>query len=58
VEEHDDTLGWDYPAQKAALDGLGIASLYLVKQSWRTPDRAAQRRAVEGFLRQLRGDAS
>jgi benzoyl-CoA reductase/2-hydroxyglutaryl-CoA dehydratase subunit BcrC/BadD/HgdB len=55
VEEHDDTLGWDYPAQKAALDRLGIPSLYLVKQSWRHPDRVAQRHAVQAFVRQLRG---
>jgi len=45
-EEWDDVLGWDYPAQKKLLDARGIPSAFLKMQSYRTPDRAAQRDAV------------
>jgi benzoyl-CoA reductase/2-hydroxyglutaryl-CoA dehydratase subunit BcrC/BadD/HgdB len=50
VEEHDDTLGWDYPDQKKLLDARGIPSVYLVHQSYRTPDRAAQTAAVRDLV--------
>jgi benzoyl-CoA reductase/2-hydroxyglutaryl-CoA dehydratase subunit BcrC/BadD/HgdB len=50
IEEHDDTFGWDYPDQMKALDRLGIPSLYLPFQSYRSPDTAAQEKAVRNFL--------
>ncbi len=52
-EEHDDTLGWDYPDQKRALDARGIPSLFLRQQSYRTPDQAAQRDAVVALLQRV-----
>lgn len=55
IEEHDDTLGWDYPAQKAALDAMKVPSLYLTHQSYRAPDEAAQRAAVAAFVASLAG---
>lgn len=45
-DEFDDTLGWDYPEQKRLLDARGIPSVFLQQQSYRAPDRAAQRAAV------------
>jgi benzoyl-CoA reductase/2-hydroxyglutaryl-CoA dehydratase subunit BcrC/BadD/HgdB len=45
-DEFDDTLGWDYPEQKRLLDARGIPSVFLPQQSYRSPDRAAQRSAV------------
>jgi benzoyl-CoA reductase/2-hydroxyglutaryl-CoA dehydratase subunit BcrC/BadD/HgdB len=50
VEEHDDTLGWDYPDQKKALDARGIPSTYLVHQSYRAPDISAQAAAVRDLV--------
>ena len=52
-DEWDDVLGWDYPGQKKLLDARGVKSLFLKKQSYRSPDRAAQRDAVRGFVESL-----
>jgi benzoyl-CoA reductase/2-hydroxyglutaryl-CoA dehydratase subunit BcrC/BadD/HgdB len=54
-EEHDDTLGWDYPDQKRLLDARGIPSLFLKQQSYRHPDRGAQRRSIREFLDAIAG---
>jgi benzoyl-CoA reductase/2-hydroxyglutaryl-CoA dehydratase subunit BcrC/BadD/HgdB len=54
-EEHDDTLGWDYPDQKRLLDARGIPSLFMKRQSYRRPDRGAQRRAIREFLDAIAG---
>lgn len=52
LEAHDDTLGWDYPAQKRALDAIGVASILLTGQSyWSIDDRTAM--AVANFVREL-----
>jgi hypothetical protein len=51
--EWDDVLGWDYPDQKKLLGARGIPSVFLKKQSYRAPDRAAQRDAVLGLVRSL-----
>ena len=52
LEQHDDTLGWDYPAQKQALDRLGVASILLIGQSyWAIDDSTAG--AVANFVREL-----
>lgn len=40
-EEFDDTLGWDHPAQIAALTALGVPHLLLERQRYRAPDYAA-----------------
>lgn len=53
LDENDDTLGWDYPKQKALLDKLDIPSLYLKFQPYRLPDSAAQVRIVSQFLDQV-----
>jgi benzoyl-CoA reductase/2-hydroxyglutaryl-CoA dehydratase subunit BcrC/BadD/HgdB len=53
-DEFDDTLGWDYPEQKRLLDQRGIASVFLQQQSYRAPDRAAQRAAIEDLLARSR----
>jgi benzoyl-CoA reductase/2-hydroxyglutaryl-CoA dehydratase subunit BcrC/BadD/HgdB len=58
LEEHDDTLGWDYPAQRDVLHSKGIPSLLLTHQSYRHPDRVAQRVAVTGFASSIAGTAS
>ncbi len=52
-DEWDDVLGWDYPDQKKLLDTRGIPSVFLKKQSYRAPDRAAQRDAVLNLVRSL-----
>jgi benzoyl-CoA reductase/2-hydroxyglutaryl-CoA dehydratase subunit BcrC/BadD/HgdB len=52
-DEWDDVLGWDYPQQKKLLDARGIPSIYLKKQSYRAPDRAAQRDAVLSLVRTI-----
>lgn len=52
-DEWDDVLGWDYPEQKRRLDARGIPSVFLKKQSYRAPDRAAQRDAVLELVRLL-----
>jgi benzoyl-CoA reductase/2-hydroxyglutaryl-CoA dehydratase subunit BcrC/BadD/HgdB len=52
-DEWDDVLGWDYPEQKKLLDARGIPSIYLKKQSYRAPDRAAQRDAVLSLVRTI-----
>ena len=41
-EQHDDTLGWDYPAQKRLFEAQGLPTLLLVHQPYRNPDAAAQ----------------
>jgi len=57
-EENDDTLGWDYPDQKRALDRRGIPSIYLKKQSWRCPEVKAQQEAVRDLIARARGTAA
>ena len=42
IEQHDDTLGWDYPAQKRLFEARGLPTLLLVHQPYRNPDAAAQ----------------
>ena len=49
-DEWDDTLGWEYPDQKALLDARGIPSLFLKRQPYHSPPVAEQRAAVTGFL--------
>lgn len=49
-DEFDDTLGWDYPAQKKMLDERGIASVFLQQQSYRAPDLTAQSAAIRDLL--------
>lgn len=53
LEENDDTLGWDYPAQKRALDNLGIPSLLLTRQSYRGPDDRSLA-AIAAFVAECR----
>jgi benzoyl-CoA reductase/2-hydroxyglutaryl-CoA dehydratase subunit BcrC/BadD/HgdB len=53
-DEFDDTLGWDYPEQKRLRDERGIPSVFLQKQPYRAPDRAAQRAAVADLLARSR----
>jgi len=50
LPEHDDTLGWDWPAQKAMLEAAGVAAVPLFHQPFATPDRDAQRAAVADLL--------
>lgn len=52
-DEWDDTLGWEYPAQRQLLEQRGIPSLFLKRQPYFNPPQAAQRQAVEQFLSQL-----
>jgi len=50
-EEGDDTLGWEYPDQKVLLEEIGIPSIYLHGQSYRTPDLAQQQKAVKSLIK-------
>lgn len=52
-DEWDDTLGWEYPDQKALLDDAGIPSLFLKRQRWFDPPQATQLAAVTAFLAQI-----
>lgn len=52
-EEFDDTLGWDYPAQKALLEARGLPQLLLGRQSYRAPDRAARRAALSQLIERI-----
>ncbi|HEY5208184.1 MAG TPA: 2-hydroxyacyl-CoA dehydratase family protein [Stellaceae bacterium] len=52
-DEWDDVLGWDYPDQKKLLDARGVPSVLLQKQSYRAPDRAAQRDAVQRLVESI-----
>ena len=49
-DEWDDTLGWEYPDQKALLDAAGIPSLFLKRQPYLDPPEDAQRAAVTAFV--------
>ncbi|SFZ81874.1 Benzoyl-CoA reductase/2-hydroxyglutaryl-CoA dehydratase subunit, BcrC/BadD/HgdB [Devosia enhydra] len=52
LEAHDDTLGWDYPAQKRALEAIGVASILLTGQSyWSIDDRTQT--DIATFVREL-----
>jgi benzoyl-CoA reductase/2-hydroxyglutaryl-CoA dehydratase subunit BcrC/BadD/HgdB len=57
-DEWDDTLGWEYPDQKALLDERGIPSLFLKRQPWFDPDEEAQAAAVTAFIESLGKGAS
>jgi benzoyl-CoA reductase/2-hydroxyglutaryl-CoA dehydratase subunit BcrC/BadD/HgdB len=50
LPEHDDTLGWDWPGQKAMLEAAGVAAVPLFHQPFANPDRTAQRAAVADLL--------
>jgi benzoyl-CoA reductase/2-hydroxyglutaryl-CoA dehydratase subunit BcrC/BadD/HgdB len=52
-EEFDDTLGWDYPHQKALLDARGLPHLLLGRQSYRQPDRAERRAALLDLIERI-----
>lgn len=52
-EEFDDTLGWDYPAQQAALAARGIPHALLGRQSYRFPLRAAQGEILSGLIERI-----
>ena len=52
-DEWDDTLGWEYPDQKALLDARGIPSLFLKRQPYHAPPVAEQRAAVSAFIATL-----
>lgn len=52
-DEWNDVLGWDYPGQKKLLDARGIPSVYLKKQSYRSPDLSAQRDTVQRLVRTI-----
>ena len=59
VEEHDDTFGWDIPAQKRMLDVGGIPSLCLLHQPYRrnasssASSENARRTALQDWLASL-----
>jgi benzoyl-CoA reductase subunit C len=50
VPEWDDTLGWDWPGQRAMLEAAGVPAVLLPFQPYRNPDRSVQRAAVAGLL--------
>lgn len=52
-EEFDDVLGWDYPLQKALLERRGLPQLLLARQSYRAPDRSAQRAALADLIERI-----
>lgn len=52
-DEWDDTLGWEYPDQKALLDARGIPSLFLKRQPYFDPPVEEQLAAVAAFVSSL-----
>jgi hypothetical protein len=52
-EEFDDTLGWDLPNQRARLDAHGVPQALLARQSYRAPDRDAQRAVLAGLIERI-----
>jgi benzoyl-CoA reductase/2-hydroxyglutaryl-CoA dehydratase subunit BcrC/BadD/HgdB len=50
LEENDDTLGWDYPAQRRMLDERGVPSLFMPFQRYRYADAERQRQTVRDWL--------
>ena len=59
LEENDDTLGWDYPAQRRMLDERGVPSLFMPFQRYRHADAGLQRQTVRDWLeRTAQGEAS
>jgi len=57
LEDNDDTLGWDYPPRRKALEAISVPSLLLPGQSYFAPDRAAQKAAISAFLETLKAPA-
>ncbi|OYY92107.1 MAG: hypothetical protein B7Y45_01085 [Sphingomonas sp. 28-66-16] len=57
-DEWDDTLGWEYPDQRALLEKRGIPSLFLKRQPYFDPPEEAQRAAVAQFLTELPAEAA
>lgn len=52
-DEWDDTLGWEYPDQRALLEANGIPSIFLKRQPYFDPPTEAQRTAVAEFLSRI-----
>lgn len=52
-DEWDDTLGWEYPDQKNALDARGIDSLFLKRQPYFTPNETEQAEHIASFLQRV-----
>ena len=52
-EEFDDTFGWDTPGQTARLGLLGLPYALLARQSYRAPDRDAQRAVLAGLIESI-----
>ena len=53
-DEWDDTLGWEYPDQKKALDARGIESLFLKRQPYFAPNEAEQAELIGTFIHRVR----
>jgi len=56
LEAHDDTLGWDYPAQRRMLSERGVPHLLITGRSFFDDDRPLD--AVDRFVAGLRGHAA
>jgi benzoyl-CoA reductase/2-hydroxyglutaryl-CoA dehydratase subunit BcrC/BadD/HgdB len=52
-DQHDDTLGWEYPDQKRLLGARGIPSLFLKQQPYFDPPVDEQRAEIRSFLATL-----
>jgi hypothetical protein len=52
-DEWDDTLGWEYPDQKALLEGNGIATLFMKRQPYFNPPEDVQGATVSAFVKSL-----
>ncbi|WP_395399582.1 2-hydroxyacyl-CoA dehydratase [Pseudoduganella sp. UC29_106] len=52
-DEFDDTMGWDWPAQKRILEDRGIPYVMLDRQSYHRPDREAQQAAVANLIARI-----
>jgi benzoyl-CoA reductase/2-hydroxyglutaryl-CoA dehydratase subunit BcrC/BadD/HgdB len=50
LPEHDDTLGWDWPGQKAMLEAAGVPAGLVLNQPFANPDAVALRAAVADLL--------
>lgn len=52
-DEWDDTLGWDYPTQRDLFSARNIPSVFLKKQSYRSPNEDEQRAAITDLSRRI-----
>ena len=54
LEDCDDTLGWDWPKRRQALNGMGVPSVLLTRENYFQPDPAARDAAIRDLLKHVK----